>query len=107
MLEQMKRKDERGRMVPFTVRLVECNRSKRTGGKLVTHENVTLPKREAHNLTDKLKQSVGVAAQVANDTARKKPLHTIHGTINFLFGSGEIRKGHIGLITQFNAMKVI
>jgi hypothetical protein len=101
MLEMMRRKDDRGRFVPFDVRLVHCNKTKRTGGQLVDYAAVTLPKRDSMQIGQALVNNA------TKSTTGKSPNHMLHGTINFLFASGEIRKGHIGLITRFNGMKVI
>lgn len=104
----MRRRDQRGKLVPFEVRLVECNRTQRTGGRLVTWGPVRLPHLDVAQLAESLK----VDAPAHDDRSelqeiRKDPQHKLNGTINFLFENGEIRKGHVGLITRFNGLKVI
>jgi len=101
MLEMMRRKDDQGRFVPFDVRLVHCNKTKRTGGQLVDYAAVTLPKREA------MEMGKIMVAVSTNTKQGRNPNHMLQGTLNFLFANGEMRKGHIGLITRFNGMKVI
>ena len=96
-LFEMRRKDEKGKLVPFSVWLVLCNRIKNTGGQLVTYKDLTLPKSEAF----------AISKTDRTNPRTKSPDHMRNGTINFLFPSGEFRKVHVGLITRFNGMKVI
>jgi len=99
MLEHMRRKDHKGRFVPFSVKMVRCDRTSKSGGEWLELNDVTLPKQEVKKISKQLPAS--------GATENKNPNHRHNGTINFMLPNGQIRKGHIRLITRFNGMKVI
>lgn len=95
-LKEMRRKDEHGRFVPFTIEAVKCNYTKRTGGELVRYDGVTLPKRDGVILDTNLRAS-----------GERNPRHLQNGTMNLMLPNKELRKVHTLLITKFNGETVI
>jgi len=95
-LEEMRRKDERGRFVPFSLTFVTCNRAKKTGGELITYNHVTLPQRERVELH---------TAQ--NQQKNEKKTGYRKTTVMLRTSGDEFREAHIHLIRKFNGEKVL
>jgi hypothetical protein len=100
MLETMRNKDHRGRFVPFTVRVLTVDRTKKTGGDWLELVDVTLPQKEASKLSS-------FSTKKSEPTTRKDPKHLQNGTINLKLPNTELRKAHLRLIRKFNGMTVI
>jgi hypothetical protein len=102
-LEMMRRKDEHGQFVPFSVTMVTCNRSKKSGGELLELKNVTLPHRERVELDTMERREIA-----SKLPAKERGIsHFKKGTINFKLPNGDLRMGHIHLMTRYNGERII
>lgn len=109
-LKQMRKKDHRGRFVPFSLTFVSVET-----GELVTYKGVTLPQRQRVEL-----ETMERNAQRRSDSPVKpenderilplSPSH-LYSTVTFKKPGGpgakeEFRQCHIHLITRFNGEQV-
>lgn len=96
-LMAMRRKDHKGRFIPFSIRFVSCDSSRKCGGELVEYKNVTLPQRQIVELTQ----------MQANKGGEKKKPSSYKSTVTFRTQDGEFKQCHVPLITRFNNEMVI
>lgn len=109
-LEMMRRKDERGRFVPFSITFVGCNFSKKTGGELITYNNVTLPQRERVELETterRYRDVIALPDEGSHGTPLKGKPDYSKTTVMFRTDGEEFRQAHIHLITRYNGETVI
>ncbi len=95
----MTHKNEVGQFVPFSLKVVTCDRNKKTGGQIKHYTNVTLPKIDRHN--------VAVMAAAKGGGSAKNPNHLKNATLNLLLPSGSVRTVHTQLIVEFNGEPVL
>ena len=98
-LTNMRNKDHLGRFVPFSIRFVACDTSRKLGGQFVEYNNLTLPYREQQEM-----ERVERPIQAADGSTKKYAQKT---TVQFRTSSGEIKQCHIDLITKFNDQTII
>ena len=104
VLKQMDQFDEKGKPVPFSIKFVTCDLRRKSGGELIELENVVkcVGKKKGKVIFDDRKKTPNKKKE------KKNPKHWDNSTRNILIpSSGQIRKCHIRLITEFNGQKVI
>lgn len=99
VLKEMEKKDENGRLIPFTIEFYTADRQKATGGNLVKLENAVLNYNPRVNV-------VTADRVTEKNKFPRKPNHYTNATRNARLPNGEIRKFHIRLIETFNGQTV-
>lgn len=98
-LAKMHSYDRLGYPLRFQVKYVAFSEAAGTGGKLVELTDVAINSLVTRPKKAGFKKATTVSSQ-------KNPQHDFHQTLNFQLASGEIRKAHRILITEFNKQRV-
>ena len=101
-LKKMEERDEKGLLIPFSIRLYKANRKTKQAGKLLYLENCVLSKLARYT---PLKYRYRALALKGSS---KRQNHLENSTRNvLLLNSQELVKIHIRLLTHFNGMAII
>lgn len=103
-LKLTNQKNHRGEPTPFSLTFVTANRSKKTGGEIITVKRAILSKYEK-SLPAHL-QDAGTTRTTSTGKG-KNPNHFFNGTRNIIdLDTQTFIKVHIRLITHFNGQQV-
>ena len=95
-LKLMRKCDDRGFAVPFSLRWVTYDEARKTGGKIKNAEKAVLPTQEQRR-----------AQGLEQPSRGRQPRHFANQTRNIKLMNGDLCKVHIYLITRINNMIVL